>query len=346
MARGAFRVSATPVPGPEGTIEISDPGRLAPDPVVSVVMLAYNHAEHLARAMESVLRQQAGFPFELLVGEDCSTDGSRAIAEDLLRKHPETVRIITSERNVGAYRNCMRLFAAARGEFIAQIDGDDYWFPAKLSLQLDALRSACDAVAAYSNAIVVDRTGAAIGLFNDVPDSEFGLAELLRRGNFLCTSTMMFRASLLDALRGVGREFIDFQTQLEAARRGRLLYRAEPLAAYRAGSSGSMVANDNPRVRELYWQAIQSVPRELVSDDDYAHGIADFLRRVFFRCVRTRDWSLWREWKPRVFAASPRGAARTYWLTAANILRMAAKEAVGRFRRDASGQPLRVLYRR
>lgn len=339
-------MTATPVPGPEGAIEISDPGRLAPDPVVSVVMLAYNHAEHLARAMESVLRQRAGFQFELLVGEDCSTDGSRAIAEDVLREHPEAVRIITSERNVGAYRNCMRLFAAARGEFIAQLDGDDYWFPGKLSLQLDALRSARDAIAVYSNAIVVDREGAAIGLFSDVADSELDLAGLLRYGNFLCTSTMMFRASLLDALRGVGHEFIDFQTHLAAAQRGRLLYRAEPLAAYRAGSSGSMVANDNPRVRELYWQAIQSVPRDLVSDDDYAHGIADFMRRVFFRSVRTRDCALWREWKPRAFSAAPCGPARMHLLVAANILRMAAREAIGRFRRDASGKPLRVLYRR
>ena len=172
-------MTATPVPGPEGAIEISDPGRLAPDPVVSVVMLAYNHAEHLARAMESVLRQRAGFQFELLVGEDCSTDGSRAIAEDVLREHPEAVRIITSERNVGAYRNCMRLFAAARGEFIAQLDGDDYWFPGKLSLQLDALRSARDAIAVYSNAIVVDR-GKCEGKGDCVEVCPYGVFEVRR----------------------------------------------------------------------------------------------------------------------------------------------------------------------
>ena len=75
-----------------------------------------------------------------------------------------------------------------------------------------------------------------------------------------------------------------------------------------------MVANDNARVRELYWQAIQSVPRDLVTDDDYAHGIADFMRRVAFRAVRTRDLSLLRQWLPQVLQASPYGKIRTiFW---------------------------------
>ena len=231
-------MSATPVPGPEGTIEISDPGRLAPDPVVSVVMLAYNHAEHLARAMESVLRQQAGFPFELLVG-DCSTDGSRAIAEDPLRKHPETVRIITSERNVGAYRNCMRLFAAARGEFIAQIDGDDYWFPAKLSLQPTRcvpVRCRGGVYRMRSGSTAPARRSGCSTMF-PIPNS----AEI--RGQLPVHQHDDVQGPLLDRASRVGREFIDFQTHLEAARRGRLLSRGAP-AAYRAGSSGSMVAND------------------------------------------------------------------------------------------------------
>jgi len=333
-------------PDPTATIEYSDPAQLVSAPVISVVMLVYNHRYNLGEAIESVIMQDHGFPIELLIGEDCSTDGSNELVHDYRRRYPQTIRVVTAECNVGAYRNCMRLFSMARGEFIAQLDGDDYWLPGKLSEQVALLRARNEAVAVYANALALNQDGVLVGQFNDVGYAEFDLAAILRRGNFLNTSTMMFRSSLISALQGIGHEFIDFQTHLTIARHGNVLHVARPLAAYRTRSAGSMLGNDNARVRELYWQAIQSVPRELVSDNDYAHGLADFLRRVFFRAVRTRSRALWREWEPRVFAAAPYGASRMYLLTAANILRMAAKETIGLFRRDARGHRFRVLYRR
>lgn len=324
--------------------EISDP-RLVRDPVVSISILVYNHETYLAKTLESVVSQQADFPFEVLVGEDCSTDGSREIALRFLEKYPESVRIITADRNVGTFENARRLLRAARGAFIASLDGDDYWLPGKLAAQVSFLRRHSECVAVYANAIAIDKAGRRLAVFNDVGTACFDLGALLRRGNFLNSSSLMYRAEFKLGLLEKD-ELMDYMVHLFIARHGLIGHLGDPIVAYRVNSTGSMLANDNARVRELYWRAIQSVPRELVSDDDYARGLADFLRRVFFRCLRTRDWALWREWKPRVFAASPYGAARTYWLVAANILRMAAKEAFGRFRRDASGKPLRVLYRR
>lgn len=326
---------------PQATIEYSDPVRLAAAPVVSVLMLAYNHGNYLARAIESVILQETGFPVELLIGEDCSTDGSGQIARDWQVRFPELIRVVTSERNVGAFRNYMRLLDAARGEFIAQIDGDDYWLPGKLAQQVAMLREYPGAVAVCANAITVDRAGETIGRFNDVGDAAFGLGDLLRRGNFLNNSSMVFRARFAPLLRDIGHEFIDFQTHLTLAQQGDILHIGQPLAAYRVKAAGSMVAGANPKVRELYWQGLTSVPRNLVSDRDLSLGIADFLRRVAFRSVSTRNPGLFRDWWPRAVAAAPCGAPRLALLTAASFLRVSWSYASASIRKGP-----RVLYRR
>lgn len=122
-------------------IEISDPSRLPARPVVSVLMLTYRHEKYLADAIEGVVRQQTDFPIELVIAEDCSPDGTMAIAKRYQRKHPELIRIITSSNNVGGTQNGARATAACRGEFIAYCEGDDYWHdPEKLRRQVDIFR--------------------------------------------------------------------------------------------------------------------------------------------------------------------------------------------------------------
>ncbi len=107
--------------------EASDAGRLHPKPLVSVLMITYNHAEYLAEAIEGVVNQRCDFPFELIIGEDASADGTREIAFEYQRRYPHIVRVLFSSANVGMNANGLRVFEAARGEFAALCEGDDYW---------------------------------------------------------------------------------------------------------------------------------------------------------------------------------------------------------------------------
>lgn len=329
----------------DGEREISSPEVFGSQPVVSVLMLAYNHGEYLQQAIEGVLAQKAGIPIELLIGEDCSTDNTLDIALRHQRENPGIVRVITSARNVGSSRNYRRALVAARGEFIAHMDGDDYWLPNKLARQVEFLRANPDCAAVYTNALTIDHGGKRIGLFNDVGNARFDLAAMLRRGNFLNNSSVLFRATMRPCLLEIDEPSIDYMGHLRLARCGFLAQIGEPLTVYRASSSGSMVARNNDRVREMYWNAIQSVPRESVSDDDFAHGIADFMRRVLFRALATRDGGLLRNWWPRIRTASPYGFLRTSSLVAASAARIGAKLLAGWLAR-ASGSCPRVLYRR
>lgn len=118
-------------------IELSAPevGRVTP--LVSVLMTTYNHQAYLSDAIEGVLSQRCDFPIELIIAEDCSTDGTRAIAERYLAGHPDKIRIITGETNLGLVANSNRALAQCRGEFVAFCEGDDWWCdPEKLQKQV------------------------------------------------------------------------------------------------------------------------------------------------------------------------------------------------------------------
>jgi glycosyltransferase involved in cell wall biosynthesis len=122
--------------------EQSDPARLVADPLVSVLMITYNQEQYLEQAVASVLAQRTEFAFEIVLGEDRSTDATRAIAFDLQERHPDRVRVLFSKANVGFQRNARRVLTACRGEYVAILEGDDYWSdPDKLQRQVDLLRS-------------------------------------------------------------------------------------------------------------------------------------------------------------------------------------------------------------
>lgn len=139
-AEGAIRAAAGAATARH--VEISDPDRLADEPLVSIYMLTYGHERYIASAIEGVIAQQCSFPIELIIGEDCSPDRTGEIVRTYQQRHPELIRIITADVNVGAHANAARCRDACRGEFIAICEGDDYWHhPAKLQMQVDAMRS-------------------------------------------------------------------------------------------------------------------------------------------------------------------------------------------------------------
>jgi glycosyltransferase involved in cell wall biosynthesis len=110
------------------------------NPIVSVLILTYNHKRYISEAIESVLQQKTNFEFEILIGDDCSTDGTRSIVEGFQKQYPEKIQLINSITNVGSIRNEKRLMDAAIGKYIALLEGDDFWInPMKLQKQVDFL---------------------------------------------------------------------------------------------------------------------------------------------------------------------------------------------------------------
>lgn len=128
--------------------------------MLSVVMTTYNHERYIATAIESVLRQQTDFPIEIVIGEDCSTDRTLNIVLDYQAQYPEAIHIVRSEHNVGWRANYRRTIAAARGRYIALLDGDDYFtHRKKLQMQVDLLEANPDVGMCYGRSERVDENG-------------------------------------------------------------------------------------------------------------------------------------------------------------------------------------------
>jgi glycosyltransferase involved in cell wall biosynthesis len=124
-------------------------------PRVSAIIIVFNGETYLAEAIDSVLAQEFG-DWELLVVDDGSTDRSRDIVNSYLGAHPERVRLLRHPDNgnhgMSATRNVG--IAAARGEFIAFLDADDVWLPAKLSEQVHLFDSHPKAALVYGRTLI------------------------------------------------------------------------------------------------------------------------------------------------------------------------------------------------
>lgn len=93
----------------------------------SIICVTYNQAKYIRRAIGSFLTQKTDFPFEIILADDCSTDGTSAICAEYAEKYTDLVRYLPSEKNVGGVENERRAIEAAQGEYIAVCEGDDYW---------------------------------------------------------------------------------------------------------------------------------------------------------------------------------------------------------------------------
>ena len=107
---------------------------------VSVCIIAYNHGAFIAQAIESVLMQETSFNVEIIIGEDCSKDNTRQICKAYQEKYPDKIHLQLPEQNVGMMRNVINVIQAAKGEYIALLEGDDYWTDkTKLEKQVNVL---------------------------------------------------------------------------------------------------------------------------------------------------------------------------------------------------------------
>lgn len=209
-------------------------------PDVSVCVTTYQHAPYIRACMESVLRQDFAGTLELLVGDDGSTDGTRQVVTELAAQDARVIPVF-HVRNLGPTGNLDALVRRARGRAIAHLDGDDAWAPEKLTRQWEVLSAEPAVAAVYTNADVVTPDDRWLGLFNRGVRQRVDLRELLRRGNFLNHSSLLYRAEAIDAVLGMNPPWIDYRLHIRLSAHGALAYVDRPLVVHRWRTATSMI---------------------------------------------------------------------------------------------------------
>ncbi len=125
-------------------------------PLVSVVIEAYNHRDYIERCLRGIAMQQVDFAYEVLVGEDCSPDGTARVLRDLACDFPDNFTFILRDKNLGGSGNGQDLWRRVRGRYCAFVEGDDFWTdPEKLRKQVDYLQANPDCSGVYAKVQVV-----------------------------------------------------------------------------------------------------------------------------------------------------------------------------------------------
>lgn len=175
-------------------------------PEVSICTTVFNAERFVAQAIEGVLSQETSFPVELVIGDDCSTDRSAEIIADYAKRFPNVIRFRSNAKNIGLNANFMATMRECRGEYIALLDGDDYWLdPGKLQMQRDFLRDHPDCVlCGTATKMLREQTGKLAQSHSDLRIEKgdtlfFSTDEMYKLYPFwIPTHTVLFRAQFLD----------------------------------------------------------------------------------------------------------------------------------------------------
>jgi len=211
-------------------------------PVVSIMSLVYNHEAFIEKAIESWLMQRTDFKFEIVIGEDHSTDSTREIVFSYAEKYPDIIRVIFSGSNVGMLANMMRTQAACNGKYIALCEGDDYWTdPLKLQKQVDFMEANADFSICFHDAIVLqDDKSKEPQYFVPKNQKEVSLTEDVIKNYYIPTASMLIRAKchgkLPDWFKYVHNG--DWALQLILSTKGKIKYIDELMCVYRKNEGG------------------------------------------------------------------------------------------------------------
>lgn len=177
-------------------------------PRVSVCIISYNHAAFIERALLSVAVQETSFPFEIVLADDCSTDGTKELAEATARRCSVPVRFLPRTRNLGARDNLLDLLGAARGEYVAYLEGDDQWLTSsRLAEQVAILDAEPHLSGCFARARVTDANDRDLGDYFEyhgcpTPTLEIGQETAIARGSSAPSCTITFRREAIASIPG------------------------------------------------------------------------------------------------------------------------------------------------
>ncbi|WP_223709156.1 glycosyltransferase [Flavobacterium potami] len=223
-------------------------------------MITYNHSKFIEQTIESIMNQTTNFDYKLFIGEDFSSDDTRAICKRLKYKYPDKIDLFLNDTNLGANVNARQIFKAcfeSGAKYVALCEGDDYWIdPLKLQKQVDFLEDNKDYVLCFHPIKILKQDGEIVDDFiTNVPQDYETIETLARLGNYIHTPSVVFRNVIKELpfefqLTPIG----DYFLYIILAQYGKLKCLEEKMAVYRynvgviSKMSNLDIANNNVKM--------------------------------------------------------------------------------------------------
>ena len=166
---------------------------------LSICIITYNQDKYIERAIESALMQQCNFTREIIISDDCSTDGTQEIIARYAAKYPDLIKAYFAESNLGMLKNWERALKLCTGKYVALLEGDDFWNdPLKLQKQYNILQAHPDVVISFTNATNKYESGEqGYERYVDKTDELYTTKDLLEY-NFIPTCSVVMRNHISD----------------------------------------------------------------------------------------------------------------------------------------------------
>jgi glycosyltransferase involved in cell wall biosynthesis len=300
-----------------------------PPVVVTVLIVTYNHARYIAAAIDSALRQRADFAIEILISEDCSTDGTREIIQRYVADYPDKLTAIYSDHNVRSNEVVARGLRRARGRYVSMLDGDDFWVSdTKLRDQAAYLDAHPEVSAFFHNAVVAEGDTITGMRWTRRDQQAIVTKEDIWEGNPFATCAGMMRSS---CIRDVPAWYADFFPMTDwplyalCSKVGNLAFVDETVGVYRLHSGGLVSGLQGRSKFDLM--------------EGFYRRMAEVMEPATVRSVRRGCSRYFFEWSKRYLAEGDVACARSC------LLRCLRSGGFGRGsrRRDIVKLGLRVL---
>lgn len=293
---------------------------------VSVCMMVYNQAPYIRQALDSVFAQQLDCQWELCVGEDDSSDGTREICREYAARHPQRMRLFLRSRSDVMYINgratarfnFLQTVKAARGRYVALLDGDDFWLaPHKLQRQVDFLeRNPGIAVCGHGVRCIGADGEPHPELSLPPPPTAITTTHDLLERNYLATCSVVYRAGLFG-------DFPPWFLQLPAgdwglhllnSLHGDIAFLDEELAAYRLHDAGMWTRISEQQRQRLGVEGLRIFRRRLPARFRRRIDQVMHLRRALVADLSGRSRTAAAHRRIAAHFAAPRTPLPEYWL--------------------------------
>lgn len=202
---------------------------------LSVFVVAYNQERFIRPCLESIVSQKMNFDYEVIIGDDCSTDGTGAICDEFAAKYPQ-IHVYHHPKNLGLLQNWEFVMNKCKGEYIALIEGDDYWIDEhKLQRQVDWLDAHPEYTLTFTRAEIRYEEGAEPGAEKNLPrleEREYSVEEICSDFKVLSSSVVM-RNVLQPVHYSDQLLYADTYTFIELCKRGKAYCIGIPTVKYR-----------------------------------------------------------------------------------------------------------------
>lgn len=215
---------------------------------ISVCMITYNHEKFIAQAIESALAQKIDSDYEIVIGEDYSTDKTREIIMKYQKENPDKIRVIYNEKNLGMMSNFINTLNACTGKYIALCEGDDYWTDQnKLQKQVDFLEANPDFAICHHNMQIIFEDGRRSYLSNLPSQKSITTINDLAKGSYIYTASCVFRNGLIKEFPIWYKDspFGDLPLHMLNAQYGKIKYISDVMGVYRIHTGGIWGTKDS-----------------------------------------------------------------------------------------------------